>query len=128
MICKIILASCVILFTSNKLKGNEIVIKESKKFDTVFSAKIIYDKQNDSNLLVIDRIIKGKVDAKMLDFAKNFEKLRNNQSQNILFMFYPDGSKSFESHAIDSKGGFSFRLHDHKHYCLLENLISGLSE
>lgn len=115
----------LLLFFSVSSKGNEFVINECNKFSAIFTTEII---QRNNKNLVIDQIIKGCIDWKMLVFAKNYEKSDKLKSNKIIFMFYPNGEKSFESHSIDKNGGFYLRINGNKKYCLVKDLTDNFSK
>lgn len=113
------------VFLSDIGKCNPIVISECEKFVTIFTARIIQDGENE--LIVIDKVIKGSVNSKMMSFAKIYERSEKLKSKKLVFMFYPKGANSYETHSIDRNGGFNFRVNENKEYCRIEDLDKGLS-
>jgi hypothetical protein len=113
-----------LLFFPSAVFANPIVIKHCAQYDAVFT--VILQLKGEKSFFVIDRIIKGKVDAKIMAHLQLYSKLKK-QDDSMLCMFWKNADKSYEMTQIN-RGIFSTNVNGKTLTCNLQDLIEELDE
>lgn len=121
---KVLVCICAGCSPANILHANERVIKDCTPCEALFTVQQI--DLNNKKVFVIDRIIKGNVNAKIMAYIQPGSR-HSYSSKHLVFVVFP-GVREIRSSPVNHFGRFKYEVNGKMEICSLHDLMFELDE